>query len=168
MTNIVYSSVAFWILVKDDGGWVGGSVAESVKALKAYNSHSHPFNGPLSGTTRVNSEWQWHQLGHMQACTSLQTDNNASTQPLSFSQAGCPSCYPTNSVKALKAYSAMNKPECHRFCTRLCKQVKATNHSLVIKYSRSGCFVRLHILCQEATTTASCAVARGRKCNMVL
>jgi len=82
--NIVYSSVAFWILVKDDGGWVGGSVAESVKALKAYNTHSHPFNGPLSGTTRVNSEWQWHQLGHMQACTSLQTDNNASTQPLTF------------------------------------------------------------------------------------
>jgi len=28
------------------------------------------------------SEWQWHQLGHMQACTSLQTDNHASTPPL--------------------------------------------------------------------------------------
>jgi len=30
------------------------------------------------------SEWQWHQLGHMQVCTSLQTDNHASTLPLSF------------------------------------------------------------------------------------
>jgi len=30
------------------------------------------------------SEWQWHQLGHMQACTSLQTDNHASTTPLLF------------------------------------------------------------------------------------
>jgi len=30
------------------------------------------------------SEWQWHQLGHMQVCTSLQTDNHASTPPLSF------------------------------------------------------------------------------------
>jgi len=30
------------------------------------------------------SEWQWHQLGHMQACTSLQTDNHTSTPPLSF------------------------------------------------------------------------------------
>ena len=55
---------------------------------------------PFSGTTRVNrcnkgktdldftaardSEWQWHQLGHMQVCTSLQTDNYASTPPLSF------------------------------------------------------------------------------------
>ena len=39
----------------------------------------------------------------MQVCTSLQTDNNDSTPPHSFLQAGCPSCCPTNSVKALKA-----------------------------------------------------------------
>ena len=25
-------------------------------------------------------EWQWHQLGHMQVCTLLQTDNHATTQ----------------------------------------------------------------------------------------
>ena len=82
-------------------------------------THTHTFNGPLSGTTQVSryqkgktdldfteardSEWQWHQLDHMQVCTSLQTDNHASTPPLSFLQAGCPSCRPTNSVKALKA-----------------------------------------------------------------
>jgi len=30
------------------------------------------------------SEWQWHQLGRMQVCTSLQTDNHASTPLLSF------------------------------------------------------------------------------------
>jgi len=35
----------------------------------------------------------------MQVCTSLQADNHASTPPLSFLQAGCPSCHPTNSVK---------------------------------------------------------------------
>ena len=39
----------------------------------------------------------------MQVCTSLQTDNHASTPPVSFLQAGCPSCRPTKSVKALKA-----------------------------------------------------------------
>jgi len=49
------------------------------------------------------SEWQWHQLDHMQVCTSVQTDNHAGTPPLSFLQAGCPSCRPTNSIKALKA-----------------------------------------------------------------
>jgi len=82
-------------------------------------SDEHAFNGPLSGTTRVNrylkgkpiwilrkQEWQWHQLGHMQVCISLQTDNHTSTPPLSFLQVGCPSCHPTNSVKALKALLA--------------------------------------------------------------
>jgi len=82
------------------------------------HTHTHPFNGPLSGTTRVSryqksktnldfteardSQWQWHQPGHMQVCNSLQTDNHASTPPRSVLQAGCPSCRPTNSVKALK------------------------------------------------------------------
>jgi len=57
----------------------------------------------LDFTGARDSEWQWHQLGNMQVCTSLQTDNHASTSLLSFLQAGCPSCHPTNSVKALKA-----------------------------------------------------------------
>jgi len=62
-----------------------------------------PFNGPLSGTMRFSwyqkgktnldftrvrdSEWQWHQLGHMQVCTALQTDNHTSTQSLGCLQA---------------------------------------------------------------------------------
>ena len=87
------------------------------------HTYIHPLNGPLSGTTRVSryqkgktnldfteardSEWQWHQLGHMQACTSLQTDNHANTLSLSFLQAGCPSCRPTNSVRAPKAWRSI-------------------------------------------------------------
>jgi len=39
----------------------------------------------------------------MQICTLLQTDNHGSTPPLSFLQAGCPSCHPTNSIEALNA-----------------------------------------------------------------
>ena len=82
------------------------------------HTHTHPFNGPFSGTTQVgryqkgktnldftearDSEWQWHQLGHMQVCTSLQTTTPAPHRSV-FLQAGCPSCRPTNSVKALKA-----------------------------------------------------------------
>ena len=70
------------------------------KSICCCNTHTHPFNGPFSGTTRVrryqkgktnldftearDSEWQWHHLGRMQVCTSLQTDNHASTPPLSF------------------------------------------------------------------------------------
>jgi len=33
-------------------------------------------------TAARDSEWQWHQLGHIQVCTSLQTDNHASTPPV--------------------------------------------------------------------------------------
>ena len=80
-------------------------------ALK--DTHTHTFNGPFSGTTWVSqyqkektnldfteardSEWQWHPPGHMQVCT--RSRQITTTQ---FLQAGCPSCRPTNSVKALK------------------------------------------------------------------
>jgi len=47
----------------------------------------------------------------MQVSTSLKTDNDASTPPLSFLLAGCPSCCPTNSVKALTAL-AVTGSEC--------------------------------------------------------
>ena len=36
----------------------------------------------LDFTEARDSEWQWHQVGRMQVCTSLQTDNHASTTPL--------------------------------------------------------------------------------------
>jgi len=38
----------------------------------------------LDFTEARDSEWQWHQLSHMQVCTLFQTDNHASTSPLSF------------------------------------------------------------------------------------
>jgi len=80
-------------------------IINSINYLTHTHTHTHftalhTFNGPLSGTTRVSryqkgktnldfteareSEWQWHQLGHMQVCTLLQTDNHASTPTLSI------------------------------------------------------------------------------------
>jgi len=38
----------------------------------------------LDFTEARDSEWQWHQVGLMQVCTSLQIDNHASTPPLSL------------------------------------------------------------------------------------
>jgi len=64
----------------------------------------------LDFTEARDSEWQWHQLGNMQVCTSLQTRQHHTTH---FLQAGCPSCRPTNSVKALKAHT-------HTRSTALC------------------------------------------------
>jgi len=77
-------------------------------------THTHPFNGPLSRTTQVSryqkgktnldfteardSEWQWHQLGLMQVCTTLETDNHASTPPLKFYRTDAlPAAQPTAS-----------------------------------------------------------------------
>ena len=100
------------------------SLAESSHLIELYRviypvgwyTHTYPFNGPFSGTTRVgryqngktnldftearHSEWQWHQLGHMQLCTSLQTDNHVSTSPLSFFTGRMP-FLPTKALKAI-------------------------------------------------------------------
>ena len=85
------------------------------------HTHTHPFNGPFSRTTRVgryqkgktnldctearDSEWQWHQLGHMQVCTSLQTDNHASTSPLSF--------YRPDALPAAQPTASRHWRQCH-------------------------------------------------------
>jgi len=38
----------------------------------------------LDFTEARDSEWQWHQLGRMQVCISLETENHANTPPLKF------------------------------------------------------------------------------------
>jgi len=71
--------------------------ANSTLFMQQKHTHAHPSNGPFSGTAQLSwyqegktnlnfsegrdSEWQWHQLSHMQVCTLLQTDNYASTPP---------------------------------------------------------------------------------------
>jgi len=96
-----------------------------ILGTSSHHTHTQPFNSPLSGTTRVSRyqkgktnldfteawhiEWQWHQLGHMQVCTALQTDNLASTPPLKFFYRpdALPATQPTAS-KALKAHLPTN------------------------------------------------------------
>jgi len=113
-------------VVNNTGRRVGGdagvlarlSLQQLDLKLDTQTTTKKTFNGPLFRTTRVSryqkgrtnldfteardSEWQWHQLGNMEVCTSLQqiTCQHPTTQ---FLQARCPSCHPTNSVKALKA-----------------------------------------------------------------
>jgi len=53
-------------------------------------------------------EWQWHQLGHMQVCTSLQTDDHASTPPLSFF---------TDRMPFLPPNQQRQSTEGHKHCT---------------------------------------------------
>ena len=134
----------------------------SLKASDASLTNTHPFNDPLSRTTCLSryqkgktnldfteandSKWQWHQLGHIQVCTSLQTDNHAGTPPLSFLQSGCPSCRPANSVKALKALSVSflsykkticcsSNSERPCICCHLLKKVENINHMKYISFT---------------------------------
>jgi len=97
--GVLLSSVIYTISVQINAELLNNQVLSCTQ-------HTHPFNGPFSRTTQVSrhqkgktnldfteardSEWQWHQLGHMQVCILLQTDNNTSTPPLVFLQAGCP------------------------------------------------------------------------------
>jgi len=82
-----------------DWFYLSGTGLPDCPGTKAH-THTHPFNVPFSGTTQASryqkgktnldfseardSEWQWHQLGHVQVCTLFQTDNHASTSPLCF------------------------------------------------------------------------------------
>jgi len=52
----------------------------------------------LGFTEARDSEWQWHQLDHMQVCTSLQTDNHANTHHSVFHRPDSPpAAHPTSS-----------------------------------------------------------------------
>ena len=91
--------VQSWIeILRNDAKVFRGVPSRSL--MCTIDTHTPPFNGPFSSTTRVgryqkgkinldftearDSEWQWHQLGFKQVCISLQTDNHVSTSPLSF------------------------------------------------------------------------------------
>ena len=67
--------------------YVGGKYVEKYKYIPVVHVlHTHTPIYQVSryqkGKTMLDfaeardSEWQWHQLGHMQVCTSLQTDNH--------------------------------------------------------------------------------------------
>ena len=92
----------------------------------------------LDFTEARDSKWQWHQVGHMQICTSLQTDNHASISLVSCLKARCPSCHPTNSIKALKAifieicYKFSNSSE-HRECQKWFNKQVGVRHASTSK-----------------------------------
>jgi len=60
----------------------------------------------LDFTEARDREWQWHQLGHMQVCTSLLTDNHASTPPLGFFTGRTPFLPPNHQCQSTEGKSA--------------------------------------------------------------
>ena len=121
-------------------------------------THTHPFNGPFSGTTRV-SRYQkgepiWILLEqetvsgsgiswavYKSAPRSRQITTPAPHHSV-FLQAGCPSCHPTNSVKALKAQLTLKLKYIHRgHCDARQKRRNSVQLSTV----------SIHICCCELT-----------------
>jgi len=56
----------------------------------------------LDFTEARDSGWQWHQLGHMPSASRSRQITTPAPHHSIFLQARCPSCHPTNSIKALK------------------------------------------------------------------
>jgi len=50
------------------------------------------------------SDWQWHLLGRMQVCTSVQADNHASTPALSFFAGRMPFLPPNEQRQSTEGY----------------------------------------------------------------
>jgi len=98
----------------------------------------------LDFTEATDSEWQWHHLGHIQVCMSLQTDNHASTPSLTILQAGCPSCRPTNSIKALKEKYKMNEYK------QIYPHLKINNREMINHRYK---WVKINFICTLITIT---------------
>ena len=64
----------------------------------------------LDFTEARDSEWQWSLLGHIQVCTSLQSDNRASTPPLSFFTGQMPFLPPIQQRQSTEGNLGSRKP----------------------------------------------------------
>ena len=94
-------------------GPVNSNFCNNVNGVIQYHTHTHPFNGPLSRTTRVSqyqkgktnldfteardSECQWHQLGHMQVCTARQITTPTPHHSVFYRPNALPATQPTAS-----------------------------------------------------------------------
>jgi len=80
----------------------------------------------LDFTGARDSEWQWHQLGYMQVCTSLQTDNHASIPPLKFSTGRMPNqqCQSTEGNSKIFTTAELYEILHHNLQSFTCKEIK--------------------------------------------
>ena len=119
--------------------WTGRLVSWISISLTAVHAHAHThtritalFPGLLgwAGTRKVKPIWillkEETVSGSGISWAICKTDNHASTPPLSFLQAGCPSCRPTNSVKHWNQITAVVTRMLRPLCGQL---VLAGTHS---------------------------------------
>ena len=121
--------------------------------------HTHPFNGPFSGTTWVSryqkgktnldlteardSEWQWHQLGHMQVSRHITTP--APHHSVFYRPDALPATQPT----ASKHWRQWHQ---HIFEMKSCNQIKVMWMMVRISFAGHGiCKCVNNIVCVEVT-----------------
>ena len=91
----------------------------------------------LDFTEARDSEWQWHQLGHTQVCTSLQTDNHASTSPLSFFTDRMPFLSPNQqrqSTEGIYPNKGYKLKSLSKVCVKLITAKMSENNLLTCSY----------------------------------
>jgi len=71
----------------------------------------------LDFTEAREREWQWHQLGHMQVCTLLHTDNHASTPRLSFFRGRMPFLPPNQQRQSTEGTKALKETDSNTIST---------------------------------------------------
>jgi len=71
--------------------------SRSTALIRGYPGELIPQKGKtnLDFTEARDIEWKWNPLGHMQLCTSLQTNNHASTPPVFYRPNALPAAQPT-------------------------------------------------------------------------
>ena len=95
----------------------------------------------------------------MQVCTSLQTEDHASTPSLKFLQSGCPSCRLTNSVKALIKYrlKSGNRSSGLIFCSSTVNMVvHCRRHISRNQHLKRNCLRHKNRSGQKCNNTRSC------------
>ena len=111
----------------------------------------------LDFTEARDSEWQWYQLGHMQVCTSLQTNNHASTPPLSFFTCWMPFLPPNQQCQSTEGtvifhrkpneippgYLNSTRPASFWFCKSQCPTVFSPSMLLLHGYSNDPKLISL-------------------------
>ena len=122
------------------------------------HTHTHTFNGPLSRTTQV-SRYQkgktiWILLKQeavsgsgisWAVCKSAPHSRQITTPAphhLVFLQVGCPSCRPTNSVKALKGQQYMYMKITQNKLSLCTKNTRTSNYKTITKT-----YLRLSLKC---------------------
>ena len=98
----------------------------------------------LDFTEARDSEWQWYQLGHMQLCTSLQTDKHASTPTTQFFTGWMPFLPPNQQCQSTEGKLDMihyntnvNKNTCESVCQPVSTAVRLSEYRLVWHFTKS-------------------------------